>query len=156
MWEWLWQGSDVWWRGAWSSVVIPLVVCLGAVYRHADRLKSVRFWALVGVCCVASIVTGEWRIDSESASLHLLPVFFVSLAFLAHWKQIFEPLVAYLGCFFSLLLADVVHAVWAFSEPGQGLNYLAGVGGAGLQDGLFMFPLLSALLMLYAQWRQSK
>lgn len=153
MWDWIWQGADEWWRGAWCSVLLPLLVCARGAYRHASCFKSTRFWALTSVCWLASVGTGEWRIDAESASLHMLPVFFISLAFLAYWKRLFEPLVAYAGCFITLFLADVTHAVWAFSTPGADLSYLKGVGGAGLQDGLFMFPLLSALLMLYARRR---
>ncbi len=154
--EWLWQGSELWWRGAWGSVLLPAVVSGYVLVRNSDDLRSAALWTLVALCFLTSALTGEWRADQESISLHLLPVFFIAQAVLAYRGHVLPAGVAFVGCFSSLLAADVTHAVLHFGAQASDLSYLQGIGGAGLQDGLFMFPVLSATLSMYSQRRQPK
>lgn len=152
LYNWFFGIGPEWWLGAWGSVVLPTAMSVWAVcaYRHE---WSPSLGLLMVVTAFASILSGEWRQDAESTSLHLLPVFFIALAFMGYWKTRMSPCVAYAACFLSLVSADVVSAVLAFGHGSTSLDYLAGVGGAGLKDGLFVFPMTSFLLELYVGWR---
>ncbi len=150
--DWFLGIGPEWWLGAWGSVVLPTLISVWVVCSSRPAWTP-SLCLLMVVTAVASILSGEWKQDAESTSLHLLPVFFIALAFMGYWKTQMSPGVAYAACFLSLLSADVTSAVLAFGHGTASLSYLTGVGGAGLKDGLFVFPLMSFLLELYVGWR---
>ncbi len=149
--EWLWSSTGLWWAGAWGSVVLPVLVCTVVLGLRPVWALDRTFWLLVVVSACVTFLTGYWRISSEEVSLHLLPVFLLVTAFMGLRQCVMSPGQAYVGGFVSLVVADVAQALFRASQ-GADLS-LVYVGGAGLQDGLFVFPVLGAMLMVYVRWR---
>lgn len=163
--DWTWPGGEFWWRGAWASVVLPLAVVLvwlGPFHRrapaqrlpvvptHADSFPAL-FWVLAVACAGISAASGAWVVTSESVSLHLMPAGFTVVALLLYLRVSLSPGYAYALTFVSLFMADVTRALVAFGPTGS--RWWEGLGGAGLADGLFFFPLVSAALVGYARLR---
>lgn len=170
--NWLWPGDELWWRGAWASVALPTALTLAwmlsrlnKVAREAevldwavaqaepnpDRGPAVLFGVVALTCAAISASSGVWVVTQESVSLHLMPAGFTVVAVLLYWRVPLSPGYAYALTYLSLLLADVVNALLQFGPRGS--QWWEGLGGAGLADGLFFFPMVSALLVGYARLR---
>lgn len=149
--DWLWAGPELWWQGAWGSVVLPWLVVGYALLRFSSELFRGPLLMVIGWSLLGSIVSGYWAETSEALSLHLLPVFFVAMAILLYRGLAVHPLLGFCGCYLSLFGADFVHAVWRLHATSHSIAYLGGIGGAGLADGLFVFPTCTAMLIVYAR-----
>lgn len=149
--DWLWYGTEVWWQGAWGSIVVPWLIVGYAFYQVPAIRTSRALLVLIGISFLGSFVSGQWAETPDALSLHLVPVFFVATALLLYRGMALHPLVGFSGCYISLFAADFVHAVWRLHGQNDSLSYLAGIGGAGLTDGLFVFPTCTAALIYYAK-----
>lgn len=149
---WWFQGADIWWRGGWASFGLPLCLCLFFVLRGDLPLFRGRFLLEVFACAALTWVSGQWHDDAVAVSLHLMPSALVVTAAWLYWGAPVSAGHAYALTFFSLVLADATSAGLRFGL--HDTQWWLGLGGAGLADGLFFFPLMSALLVGYASWRR--
>lgn len=151
--------SQYWWSTS-GIVLVPLIVtsviCLIVNKTHLDK----KFITFTGVSFLLTFLSGRWEVTEESQSLFLIPFFIVFLAFLLFLEKdayflIKKAPLAFSGCFLSLLAADILHAAMYFpviEDP----SYLRGIAGAGMYDGLFVFPFASFFLTHYAVFRKTK
>lgn len=133
------------------AVLLPagLGACFGL---RALRLDHGRAWLYT---TAATVYTARWEFSEHTTQLFLLPWFFLYLAVSLYWRHAWHPAQAYLLTYLSLLSVDVVLALaraWQAKEPLS--QFYLGVGGAGVQDALFVMPLCAALLVVYVQFRQ--
>ncbi len=148
--------TEEWWQGPGWAVALPLLACALLVLRRPAMLRDASFWAAVAACSLACGLTAYWKEQPEldTVSLHMAPLMLFVIAVCAWRGRVPRADEAYVGSYLSLLGPDVAHAVLRFGPEHEGWGFLQGVGGAGLGDGLFMYPVLGALLVFYANWRQ--
>jgi uncharacterized membrane protein len=153
--HWLWPGADLWWSGAWASVLMPSLLSGWALYKHRQQLRA-GWLALLLISLAGSVLSGQWRLTEETVSLHLVPVAFIALCFLAYFQVLLPPpALAFATVFLSLLPADLWHAYSHLYRPSGQLSHFVGIGGAGLLDGLFFFPAMATLLVFYVRYRST-
>lgn len=137
------------------AVLVPLVAWSTTLVLSALQGKfppGLCKWWLVGL--LGTFVSGRWAVSQEQVALYLVCTFGLLSLFLVHRKRVVAPLVAGALTFFDLFLNDVLHATtaaWAGVLPQS--DFLTGVGGAGLRDGLVVFPVLIAGVVAYGNWR---
>ncbi|MFN0299236.1 MAG: hypothetical protein ACKVQU_02660 [Burkholderiales bacterium] len=139
------------------AVALPLIASVALLYQVRYRLRE--FSLLIGVWCVSlplMYFTSFWREVDGVLSLQIIVIFSIAALILV-WRQLpVAPGITYALTFLSLLPIDVIRAVQYALDGGYPLmEFLRGVGGAGVFDGLFVFPLLTALTVMYAHWRQA-
>jgi hypothetical protein len=140
----------------WIAVILPLVVSLALLYQARSRLHQysalIAFWF---VSIPIMYFTSYWREVDGALCLQIVVIFSIGALCMTWRRMPVAPGIAYALTFFSLILIDVIRAIEFALERGHPLpEFLQGVGGAGLFDGLFIFPLLTALTVMYAHWRQ--
>jgi uncharacterized membrane protein len=139
------------------AVVFPLLVSVALLYQVRYRLRE--FSLLIGVWCVSlplMYFTSFWREVDGVLSLQIIVIFSIAALILVWRRAPVAPGIAYALSFLSLLPIDVIRAAQYALDGGYPLvEFLRGVGGAGIFDGLFIFPLLTALTVMYAHWRQA-
>ena len=139
------------------AVVFPLIASVALLYRIRYRLRE--FSLLIGVWCVSlplMYFTSFWREVDGVLSLQIIVIFSIAALILKWRRAPVAPGIAYALTFLSLLPIDVIRAAQFALDAGYPLaEFLRGVGGAGIFDGLFIFPLLTALTVMYAHWRQA-
>lgn len=144
--------SSEWWSGTWASVVLPLLLTAYAFLVHRDQWRP-RLWLAIAMCLAASALTAYWKQTDESVSLHIIPVFLLAMAFAGYLRSSIPASVCAAACFLTLVGTDLIHAVLRFGSASPDLSYLWGIGGAGIGDGLFIFPFLALLMQVYVRWR---
>jgi hypothetical protein len=140
------------------AVLVPLLIWTSILvvesYRGSYSRELLKWW-LIGA--VITFLTGRWKVSDEGVALHLVCAFSLICFFLVYCKKAVPPLLAGSLVFYNLLMNDIAHAtVWAWQGRLDATSFLVGVGGAGPQDGLVVFPLLTALVLFYANWRLGK
>ena len=140
----------------WIAVVLPLVLSLVLLYQARSRLHEfstlIKCWF---VCVPIMYFTSYWREVDGVLCLQIVVIFSMVALYLTWRRQPVAPGIVYALSFFSLIVIDLIRATEFALERGYPLpEFLQGVGGAGLFDGLFIFPLLTALTVMYAHWRQ--
>lgn len=138
------------------SIGIPLVVSVVALAGVLKRCLPVHrmllgTWLLsLPVMYLASF----WREADGILMLQILPVFSIA-AMVMVWRKVDVPVaLAYALSFFSLFAIDLLRAVEFAHDHHIPLNgFIQGVGGAGIGDGLFVFPALTAAFVAYGRWR---
>ncbi|HEY6435081.1 MAG TPA: hypothetical protein VIY47_00700, partial [Ignavibacteriaceae bacterium] len=111
----------------------------------------------VGFILVCSALGFEWSFwdeTEESLSLHVIQIGFIVTAFLVFLRINISPAFVYLATFLSDLWVDFAQAYWFHPnlEDFGGVFYL-GIGGGGMGDALFLYPLFSSLLIFYGNLR---
>jgi hypothetical protein len=137
------------------AVLLPGAMAIACVRTTPARERQQAFQLLV-LSTVFSLLTARWSVTADTRELFILPWSFLGVALLLWSGVAISASTAYWLTFFSLWTTDMAKAmelVPAGEASWQMFYY--GVGGAGLQDGLVIFPLLSALLVHYAQWRRA-
>ena len=148
---WLFGFSDGPWllRSAFS-VWGPAAVLVYALVAHR-RSWSAELWAYLLAAALLGLLYATWVDTSEGASLFIPPFFVACVVGGHHRARFYEPSVLFGACFLSLLIPDVLSAFVRFGT--KDLYWLQGVGGAGIRDGLLMFPLLCLVIQHYAKFR---
>lgn len=121
------------------SVTIPTLVVLFILITH--RLMITPTVAVIwSAGTLLSILTARWSITDAAQQLFILPI--VGIWFLVKQLQAKQdPISVWALSFTSLLVADVTQA-YLMREVLDAPVFYHGVGGAGMLDGLVVFPLL--------------
>ena len=151
--------SEYWWSTS-GVVLVPLVITslICVVLNRKEISSNFLFFTLISF--IFTFLSGRWEVTEESNSLFLIPFFLIFLAFFSYFENDTKILIkkaplAFSGCFLSLFLADLTHAILYFpvlTDP----FYLKGIAGAGLQDGIFIFFFVSFFLVHYAVARKNQ
>jgi hypothetical protein len=139
-------------KSPWQAVFPPLALSLYILLFVKNRVPHLAKW-WVGLTAL-SCFTVRWAISEDTVSLYILPLFLFYVAWSSYRGQDWSPGHAYAGTYFSLLVVDLLSAYRLKNPHVSVLDFYWGVGGAGWGDGLFLFPISSALLVLYVQWRR--
>lgn len=134
--------------------LLPALLSLGFVAARQVRSRLGRgdqFWL-----CVFSLAlsAGLARVYAtpDAIALHLPPGATLALCYLVWRGHYIPPCLAFALTYASMLPVDVGLAKLA---TGPHFNP-EGIGGAGWFDGLLVFPVLTALAIMYANWRMAK
>lgn len=120
------------------SVTAPLLVLLFLFSTRRVTLSA--FGPVWFVGTVLSMLTARWSITEDTQQLFILPV--VGIWFLIKQLKIKQnPVHAWTATFTSFFIVDVMQAFLMRGVLDAPVFYY-GVGGAGLFDGLVVFPLL--------------
>lgn len=154
-WEWVSGGPErLWWPNALASLGLPTVLTVCAFLRYPQNWTW-SYWRLVALSTALTGYLSFWREwDDGAVSLQMVPVFVLASAYLM-WRGVrIRAMQAFAGCFISMLIPDITHAFLAFYNPQfPSFGFLAGVGGAGVGDGLLIYPGLAALIQIYERNR---
>ena len=136
------------------GALLPALISLGLVAARLTRSRLGKGGQLL-LCALAlalSVVFSRVEVTPDAISLHFLPGAAVVLCFLVWRGHYIPPCMAFAFTYASMLPVDVVLAMLA---TGPHFNP-EGIGGAGWFDGLLIFPTLTALAIVYANWRMAK
>ena len=134
--------------------LLPALISLGFVAARlaSSRLgKGEQLWLCVSALALSAALA---RVDitPDAISLHFVPGAAVGLLYLVWRGSYVPPCLAFALTYASMLPVDVCLAKLA---TGPYFNP-EGIGGAGWFDGLLIFPALTALATVYANWRMAK
>jgi len=107
--------------------------------RHVTRRGLVTFFILF-TALLLNIASGYWT----NSGFHILPFSMLAAVTLVYFRRI-PPIFAYPAVFFTCLAPDVLSAWIEYSGI---VGWWDMVGGYGLHDGLFLYP-LAALASSY-------
>lgn len=138
----------------WLSVLMPALICIWALTTSPLNRQQ---WKTFLVCTALSFVSARWELKAEVEQLFLIPVMLVWLMVLLYRGDAWHGRQAFAVVFLSLWLVDMskaalLHASGQLSGPA----FYWGVGGAGIKDGLALFPSLAWLLTCYIDWRRPR
>jgi len=134
--------------------LLPALVSLGFVAARLARSrlsKGDQIWLCVFSLAISAVLA---RVDvtPDAISLHFPPGATAVLCYLVWRGHYIPPCMAFAFTYASMLLVDV----W-LAKQAAGLHFNPeGIGGAGWLDGLLIFPTLTALAIVYANWRMAK
>jgi hypothetical protein len=134
--------------------LLPAVISLGFVaarLTHSRLSKGGQLWLCAFSVAISALLA---RIDvtPDAISLHFPPGATVVLCYLVWRGHYVSPCLAFALTYASMLPVDFWLAKMA---TGPHFNP-EGIGGAGWIDGLLIFPSLTALTIVYANWRMAK
>lgn len=133
--------------------LLPALISLGIVAARLARCGlggGTQLW----VCILSVALSAAFaRVDvtPDAVSLHFPPGAAAVLCFLVWRGHYVSPCLAFALTYASMLPVDVCLARLA---TGPDFNP-EGIGGAGWLDGLLVFPALTALTVVYANWRMA-
>lgn len=136
------------------GALLPALISVGFV---AARLtcsplgRGSQLWLCVFALAI-SVVFARVDVTPDAISLHFPPGATVVLCYLVWRGYYIPPCMAFAFTYASMLPVDVALAKLA---TGPHFNP-EGIGGAGWLDGLLIFPSLTALAIVYANWRMAK
>ena len=134
--------------------LLPALISLGLVAARLARSrlgKGDQLWICV-FSVALSAALARVDITPDAISLHFLPGAAVVLCYLVWRGHYVPPCLAFALTYSSMLPVDFLLAKLA---TGPHFNP-EGIGGAGWLDGLLIFPALTALAIVYANWRLAK
>lgn len=139
-----------------QAVLVPGVLALLALY-YLEPKERTMFFGLLVFSTIASYTSAKWNVTEELRQLFILPCAFFSVAGLL-WARIpISAHSAFAATYLSLWIVDMSMAMQLVHDgEATWTTFFHGVGGAGYQDGLFVFPAVAAALVPYAVWRQRK
>lgn len=133
--------------------VLPALISLSLVAARQARPRlgrGAQLWLCVSSLALSAALA---RVDvtPDAVSLHLPPGATVALCYLVWRGHYIPPCLAFALTYASMLPVDVGLAKLA---TGPHFNP-EGIGGGGWFDGLLIFPALTALAIVYANWRMA-
>jgi len=137
------------------AVLLPGAISLAvlAVYAYGGRI-SLRLQAVWWLALPISYLCATWVITAQTQSLYIYSAFSVACAVLIFRRVWVPPALAFALTFVSLFFVDMLHALTRALMTGGSLEtFYWGVGGAGVNDSLFIMPLLTALVIAYGHLR---
>jgi hypothetical protein len=136
------------------GALLPALISLGLVaarLTHSRLGKGVQLRLCVFAIAL-SVVFARVDVTADAISLHFPPGAAAVLCYLVWRGHYIPPCLAFALTYASMLSVDVGLARLA---TGPHFNP-EGIGGAGWRDGLLIFPALTALAIVYANWRMAK
>jgi hypothetical protein len=130
---------------------LPALIALALVCARRARcgLRCCdRIW-LVVLSLALTVVLARMNVSDEHVVLHLVPGATVLVCYLVWAGHAISPGFAFVLTYATSLPVDVVLArllLGADFDP-------AAIGGGGWRDGLLVLPTLTALAVMYANWR---
>jgi hypothetical protein len=137
------------------AVLVPGLISLVIVVSYARAGKISSRMQLLWVLAVGvSFYCARWELTAEVESLYIYSAFSVACVVLLFNRISVPAPLAYALTFLSLWWVDVTHALCRAIECGVPLyQFYVGVGGAGWRDALFLLPLITAAMVMYATTR---
>jgi hypothetical protein len=141
-----------------TAVVLPGLISLfwlvHASFRKTESVSELRTWML---CVIGTYFCSYWKVDEEMRQLFIIPVFYIYLAFRLYFGDRVNALSAFALTFLAHWAVDMTRALELARTGDVPFDeFYFGVGGAGLGDGLLFFPVMSALLVWYADVRRKQ
>jgi hypothetical protein len=134
------------------AVAIPGTLSLAIIglYGKAGRI-STRLQLLWLLSLPIALACTRWSYTAEIHELYIYSAFSVACLLVLHKRMYVSPVLVYALSFLSLCAVDVVSAFWHALRWQLPLGtFYYGVGGAGIQDSLFVIPLFTAAAAAYA------
>ncbi|MDT3705724.1 MAG: hypothetical protein ROZ09_02785 [Thiobacillus sp.] len=136
------------------GALLPALISIGIVLARQARSglgKAELFW-LVVFSLALSAALARATITPDEASLHIVPGATVLICYLLWRGRYISPGLAFALTYATSLPVDFFMAQILF---GAGFNSEC-IGGAGWRDGLLVLPSLTALAVMYGNWRMTK
>jgi hypothetical protein len=133
------------------GALLPALISFGIVVARRARSglgMGDQFW-LVVFSLALSAVLARVTMTADETSLHVLPGATVVLCYLVWCGHYISPGLAFALTYATSLPVDFFLAQLLI---GSGFNSEC-IGGAGWRDGLLILPALTALAVMYANWR---
>lgn len=136
-----------------AGALVPALISIGFVVtrRAHSRLGLANQAGLIVLSLALSFVLARVSITPDEISLHIVPGATVCLCYLVWRGHTISPGLAFALTYASSLPVDVFLAQMAL---GPSFNSEC-IGGGGWCDGLLVFPTLTALAIVYANWRMA-
>lgn len=136
------------------GAVLPALIALGIVFsgRAGSSLGAGdQFW-LFAFSLALSVALCRAAITPDASSLHVVPGATVLVCYLVWSGHSISPGLAFALTYATCLPVDFF---MARTLIGPGFNP-EGIGGGGWRDGLLVLPTLTALAVMYANWRMAQ
>lgn len=136
------------------GALLPALISFGIVVARRARSglgMGDQFW-LVVFSLALSVVLARVSITPSEISLHILPGATVVLCYLVWCGYYISP-----GLAFALTYATSLPVDFFLAQLLIGAEFNSEyIGGGGWHDGLLLLPALTALAVMYANWRMAK
>ena len=136
------------------GALLPALISLGLVAARLTRSRLSKGTQVLS-CVLAlaiSVMFARADVTSDAVSLYFPPGAAVVLCYLVWRGNYIPPCMAFAFTYASMLPVDV-----GLAQLATGPHFKPeGIGGAGWFDGLLVFPTLTALAIVYANWRMAK
>jgi len=136
------------------GAVLPALISIGLVLARQAQTglgPADQFWVLV-LSLALTAVLARATITPEVVSLHIVPGATLIVCYLVWSGWYISPGLAFALTYATCLTVDVVLAQ---AVTGADFNS-EGIGGAGWRDGLLLLPTLTALAVMYGNWRLAR
>ena len=137
------------------AVVLPWLLTITWYFaegrKHPPRPRVIVWWMLT---VAISYWCAQWTFTEDTVSLHIIDTFIFYMLVALYARERITPGCAFALSFLGLWIVDMVHAAELIPVMWGWNTFYLGVGGAGLRDGLIVFPTLAGLLVYYVEWRQ--
>lgn len=133
------------------GALLPALIALVIVCARRARCglcRRDRVW-LVVLSLALTVALGRLSISDEQVALHLVPGAVVLVCYLVWTGHAISPGFAFVLTYATSLPVDVLLARLLL---GAEFDPMA-IGGGGWRDGLLLLPALTALAVMYANWR---
>jgi len=134
-----------------TGALLPALISVGIIL--AGRARSGlgaadQFW-LVVLSLALTAVLARVVVTPEVTSLHIVPGATLIVCYLVWCGFYISP-----GLAFALTYATSLPVDFFLAQMVTGADFnVSAIGGAGWRDGLLLLPALTALAVLYANWR---
>ena len=134
-----------------TGALLPALISVAIIL--AGRARSGlgaadQFW-LVVLSLALTAVLARVVITPEATSLHIVPGATLIVCYLVWCGFYISP-----GLAFALTYATSLPVDFFLARMVTGADFNVGaIGGAGLRDGLLLLPVLTAVAVMYANWR---
>jgi hypothetical protein len=134
-----------------TGALLPALISVGIIL--AGRARSGlgaadQFW-LVVLSLALTAVLARVVVTPEVTSLHIVPGATLIVCYLVWCGFYISP-----GLAFALTYATSLPVDFFLAQMVTGADFnIAAIGGAGWRDGLLLLPALTALAVMYANWR---
>jgi hypothetical protein len=137
-----------------AGALLPAAVSLGIVFARSARSglgTADQFWLFV-LSLALSAVLARVTITPEGTALHIVPGATVLVCYLVWCGHYISP-----GLAFALAYATNLPVDYVLAKVLIGPQFNSEcIGGGGWCDGLLILPALTALAVMYANWRMAK
>jgi hypothetical protein len=133
------------------GALLPALIAIGLVVARRARSglgRADQFWLLVYSLALTAVLA-RVSVTPDEISLHLVPGATLLVCYLVWCGYYISPGFAFVLAYATCLPVDLFVARLAFGSAFNTEN----IGGAGWYDGLLVFPALTALAVMYANWR---